>query len=115
MAYDEELAARFRDCLDGMMGISEKRMMGGVCFLLDGNMIGGADRQKDGRGRFLFRVGKDNHDEALTRPGAQAMEQGGRRMSGFIFVDEDDCDDDALKGWISFALSFVSNLPPKVK
>ncbi|MEP3276028.1 MAG: TfoX/Sxy family protein [Stappiaceae bacterium] len=115
MAYDEELSARFRDCLEGIVGLSEKKMMGGVCFMLDGNMIGGADRQKNGQGRFMFRVGKDNHDQALARPGAIAMEQGGRRMSGFIFVHEEDCDTATLKSWISLAMSFVTTLPPKKK
>ena len=113
MAYDEDLAQRFRDALGGMVGISEKRMMGGICFLLNGNMIGGADRTKDGTGRFMFRVGKDNHAEALTRPGAMVMEQGGRQMRGFVFVTEEDCDTEVLGEWISLALSFVATLPPK--
>jgi len=115
MAYDEHLAARFRDTLAGMAGVSEKRMMGGVCFMLDGNMIGGADRAKTGQGRFLFRVGRDNEAAALARPGAVTMEQGGRRMTGLIFVDEDACGGAALKDWVSLALSFVTTLPPKKK
>ena len=113
MAYDEMLAARFRDALAGLPDVSEKRMMGGICFLVNGNMIGGADRTKEGVGRFMFRVGKDNEAEALSRKGAVAMEQGGRRMSGFFFVDEDACDAAALKDWVSLALSFVGTLPPK--
>lgn len=113
MAYDEELAARYRETLDGMVGISEKKMMGGVCFFLDGNMIGGADRTKSGAGRFMFRVGKDNEAEALSRPGAIIMEQGGRRMGGLVFVDEEACDRKALKSWVRLALSFVSTLPAK--
>ncbi len=113
MAYDEELTSRFREALGGLPGVSEKKMMGGVCFLLDGNMVGGADRTKAGEGRFMFRVGKDNQEEALGREGAQAMEQGGRRMTGLVFVSEEACDDDALKDWVSLALSFVTTLPPK--
>lgn len=113
MAYDEDLTDRLRDTLEGLAGVSEKRMMGGVCFLLNGNMLGGADRTKDGAGRFMFRVGKENEAEALTRPGAIVMEQGGRRMSGLVFVDEEACDAAALKAWVSLALSFVSALPPK--
>ena len=115
MAHDEELAGRFRSLLEGMAGISEKRMMGGICFMLDGNMIGGADRTNDGTGRFMFRVGKDNEAEALTRSGAEVIEMGGRRMSGMIFVDEEACDDTALKEWVSLALGFVTTLPPKKK
>ncbi len=113
MAYDEELTDRFRNAIDGMVGLSEKRMMGGVCFMLDGNMLGGADRQKTGLGRFMFRVGKDNEAEALLRPGATIMEQGGRRMTGLIFVDEDECNDEQLSNWIALALTFVGKLPPK--
>ena len=113
MAYDEKLAARYRNGLTGRKGISEKRMMGGVCFFQHGNMIGGADRTKDGAGRFMFRVGKDNEEEALSRPGASIMEQGGRRMGGLVFVDEASCDAKALKGWLVLALGFVGKLPPK--
>ena len=113
MAYDEILTSRFRDALGDSKGVAEKKMMGGVCFLLNGNMIGGADRTKTGDGRFMFRVGKDNEAEALTRKGAAVMEQGGRRMGGLIFVDEKACDDEALAGWVALALSFVSTLPPK--
>lgn len=113
MAYDEALASRLRSMLEGMAGISEKRMMGSCCFFLDGNMIGAASREKSGEGQFLFRVGKDNQREALAREGAQLAELGGRKMSGFIFVPEDICDEQTLKEWISLALSFVNTLPAK--
>ena len=113
MPVDEVLNARMRRALAAHAGISEKRMMGGVCFLLNGNMIGGADRPKDGTPRLMFRVGKDNQAEADKLPGAQPMEMGGRRMSGFYFVDAEDCDEDALKQWMSQALKFVTTLPPK--
>lgn len=113
MAYDETLAHRYRVALRDRDGVSEKRMMGGICFLLDGNMIGGANRTKDGEGRFLFRVGKEQEAEALSRPGARIMEHGGRRMGGFIFVDEAACDADAFEGWVSLALGYVGTLPPK--
>jgi len=113
MAYDEELTDRFREALGGLPGVSEKRMMGGVCFMLDGNMIGGADRPKTGARRFMFRVGKDNHADALKREGAEPMEMGGRRMRGFIFVEADGLDEAGLKDWISLALGFVTTLPPK--
>ncbi len=113
MAFDEELAERFRKSLEGMAGISEKRMMGGICFFLDGNMIGGADRNRKGERRFLFRVGKENAGEALSRPGAEPARIGDRVMGGFVFVDESDCEGDAMKDWVSLALGFVSTLPPK--
>ncbi len=112
MAYDEALTGQFRDMLQGMVGVDEKKMMGGVCFMLNGNMIGGADRQKDGQGRFMFRVGKDNQAEAVAKLGGEVMEMGGRRMSGMFFVDED-TDPGQLKAWVSLALSFVATLPAK--
>ncbi|PCI60186.1 MAG: RNA methyltransferase [Kordiimonadales bacterium] len=113
MAYDEELTAMFREALDGIMDVSEKRMMGGICFMMSGNMIGGADRTKDGERRFMFRVGKDNEAEALARPGATILEMGGKRLGGMVFVDEEYCDEAALADWVMLALSFVSTLPPK--
>ncbi len=113
MAYDEQLTERFRKAAQGLGDLSEKRMMGGVCFLLNGNMLGGADRNKEGLKRFMFRVGKGAHLEALKRPGAIPMEMGGRRMGGFIFVDAETCDDRMLSDWIALANSFVSELPAK--
>ncbi len=113
MAYDEELANRFRQALDGLQNIVERRMMGGICFMMNGNMLGGADKQKDGQRRFMFRVGKDNMASALQRPGAENMEVGGRRMSGFVFVDACDCDEKSLQDWIDLARSFVDTLPAK--
>ena len=113
MAYDEILTQRFRKALSRRRGITDKRMMGGICFLKNGNMIGGADRNKKGLGRFLFRVGKDNEARALRRKGAYIMEQGGRRMGGFVFVNEDDCDDKQLRALVDLALEYVSTLPAK--
>lgn len=113
MAFDEGLTARLREALEGLPGLSEKRMMGGICFLLDGNMIAGADRTRDGQGRFLFRVGREHQAAALARPGAQLMEMGGRQMRGFIFVDEEACDAAAMRSWCALALDFVGTLPPK--
>ncbi len=114
MAYDEELSLRLHSALEGIMDVTDKRMMGGVCFMVRGNMLGGADRNKDGEGQFMFRVGKDNEAEALARKGAKIVELGGRRMSGMVFVDEEACPDDAsLREWVTLAMSFVSTLPDK--
>lgn len=115
MAIDEEMRGRMRAGLDGLDGVGEQAMFGGVCFLLDGNMLGGVRRDKDGVGRFMFRVGDAGEAEAGQRPGAEPMVMGGRRMRGFYFVQEDDCDDAALAGWIALAHRFVSGLPPKKK
>ena len=68
MAYDDAVADRFRQAVDGLVGISEVRMMGGLCFLVNGNMLGGVDRTKEGIDRLMFRVGKVNQVEALSPP-----------------------------------------------
>lgn len=113
MAIDEDLNLQFREAVEGLVGISEKNMMGGTCFMLNGNMLGGADVKKSGERRYMFRVGKDNEAEALSRDGAIILEQGGRRMSGLVFVAAECVDKTALKAWISLALSFVGSLPNK--
>ena len=113
MAYDEDLTQRFRQALGASDHISEKRMMGGVCFLYQGNMVGGADRQKSGQGRFMFRVGKDNEDAALGLGKGIPMQQGGRHMRGFYFVNEEDGSEKNLKAWANLAMSFVKTLPAK--
>lgn len=113
MAYDEELARRYRDAIGGVPGISERRMMGATCFMVNGNMIGAADRTREGVGRFMFRVGKDNEAKAETLPGAEPMVMGGRSMHGFFFVEADDCDEATFRDWLSMAMSHAMSLPPK--
>ena len=116
MARDEDLVARFQEALGGLPGISETRMMGGTCFLLDGNMIGGTNRSKStGEGRFMFRVGKENEAIAAARAEAVPMIHGGRRMGGFFFVAEEVCSDEVLGEWVALALSFVGTLPRKTR
>ena len=105
---DETTLLPIRAALSGVAGVSEKRMMGGVCFLVNGNMLGGA-----GKGRYMFRVGKDQEAEALGRPGANPMIQGGRKLGGFVWVEPDGCGAEALADWVARALRFAGNLPPK--
>ena len=113
MAYDEKLAQRFRDSLRDTKGVTEKRMMGGLCLLVNGNMLGGVDKAKSGRDRFMFRVGKDNEADALSRPGVSIVDMGGKRLGGLVFVEAAACDKTALKEWIAMALGFVGRLPSK--
>ena len=102
---------RFRDAFTRKDGVTEKRMMGGLCFLLNRNMIGAADRTKDGVKRLMFRVGKDSDVTAAALTGAQPMLQGGHRMTGFFFVEQNDCDGETFTVWLALALNFVSDLP----
>lgn len=107
MAYDEELAERMRPVLGNGPAITEKRMMGGVCFFLNGNMVGGADRSREGERRLMFRVGKAN-EVAAGLPGGLPMFLGERPMPGSYFVV------DALLGlWLAVALDHAGSLPSK--
>jgi hypothetical protein len=101
------LADRVRRLLAGKRGVSEKRMFGGVCFLLRGNMLCGTARSA-----FMFRVGKAQDAAALARPGARQMDFTGRKLAGFVFVDPA-CDARALKRWIAMAERYVGTLPAK--
>jgi hypothetical protein len=113
MAHDPELAARFRAALGDGPAFSEKRMMGGTCFFLDGNMIGGADRARDGQRRFMFRVGKDNAERAAGLGADGPLLLGDRIMPGFYFVDAGRCDDARFGSWLALALEHARGLPAK--
>lgn len=104
----DALAGRLRKALGGRKTIAEKRMFGGTCFLLRGNMLCGT-----GKPGFMFRVGKDQDAAALQRPDARPMDITGRIMKGFVWVDPKSCDARALKGWIGLAERYVAALPPK--
>ncbi|MET3600632.1 TfoX/Sxy family protein [Martelella mangrovi] len=113
MAIDEALAARLRHRLEGLEGVSEKKMFGGLCFMVNGHMVAAASRSKAGEGRFLFRVGKDNAEAAARLGKPEPMIHGGRRMSGFYYLDADDCADPIFDEWVSIALENAFSLPPK--
>ncbi len=108
MAFDPHLADLMRSALGRRAGLRERRMFGGVCWMLHGNMLCGVVR--DG---FFFRVGPDLQAEALQRPGARIMDFTGRPMRGFVWLDADAADDAGLEDWIAFAGRHVGALPPK--
>ncbi len=81
MPHDPHLAEAMRAALSGRPGVAEKKMFGGYCWMLNGNMICGVEV-----GRFMFRVGKDLEAEALARNGARPMDITGRPMRGFVWV-----------------------------
>ena len=113
MPVDEALNARMRDALAAHAGISEKQMMGGQCFFLNGNMLCGARRHNDGVGRFMFRVGKAHEAGALRDPTAEAVVHGTRKLGGFVRSNEGDCDDAALLRWLALCLEHAAALPAK--
>jgi TfoX/Sxy family transcriptional regulator of competence genes len=109
MAYDAGLAEVLRDALADAPGITEKRMFGGLCFLMHGNMLCGVHS-----GGAMFRVGKAREAEALAIPGARAMTFTGRRMGGMIEVaDEAMGDRQAVARWLTLAREFVGPMPAK--
>lgn len=110
MAYDEALATRVRSFLASEEAIEERRMMGSLVFLKNGNMLGGVNR--DG---LLVRVGAEGQADALDQPHVQPMDFGdGRRPKGFVVVaPEGVTDDDDLRRWVGTGLAFAAGLPPK--
>jgi TfoX/Sxy family transcriptional regulator of competence genes len=105
---NETLAARLRKALSGRRGLSEKKMFGGVCFLLRGNMLCGTGQEK-----FMFRVGKAQDAAALAKSGATPMDFTGRVMRGLVWVDPAKCDARALERWLAMAESYVGGLQAK--
>jgi hypothetical protein len=108
MPYDPHLADAMRQALPARTGIVEKKMFGGYCWMLGGNMLCGVEV-----GRFMFRVGKEFEDTALARTGARPMDITGRPMKGFVWVDAEDALGEGLGGWIDLAATYVGALPPK--
>ncbi|WP_181779501.1 TfoX/Sxy family protein [Pseudonocardia pini] len=109
MAYDEGLAARIRDLVGP--AATEKRMFGGLAFLIGGHMALAAS----GRGGLMVRVDPARSPELLERPGATRMVMGGREMDGWLRVsgspEIDEVDD--LADWVAEGVGFVATLPPK--
>ena len=110
MAYDEYLANRIRDLLADEDAITEKKMFGGLAFLLHANMAVSASRD----GGLLIRIDPADTDETLARPHAARMEMGGRAMDGWITVAPAGLKTEReLAAWVKQSLDFVKTLPSK--
>ncbi|HLW95192.1 MAG TPA: TfoX/Sxy family protein [Solirubrobacteraceae bacterium] len=110
MAYDEDLANRLREQLAGEAAITEKKMFGGLAFLLHGHMTVSAS----GRGGMLVRLDPAANDAALKRPHATLMTMGGRTMEGWIRVAPAGIATKRdLGAWVKRSLDYVKTLPPK--
>ena len=108
MAYDEGLAELMRGDLD-FDGIEEKKMFGGLAFMLHGNMVCGVHS-----GGGMFRVGKSREEAALAIEGAGPMTFTGRKMGGMVDADDDAVGDDVRRGeLIALSLEHARSLPPK--
>ena len=109
MAYDEGLAELMRGDLADEPGISERRMFGGLAFMLGGHMCCGVVGSE-----LMVRVGPDAHDEALAQEHAREMDFTGRPLRGFVYVAERGfASDEDLKAWIDRGVAFAGSLPPK--
>jgi TfoX N-terminal domain len=107
---DGVLARRLRNALARRRGITERKMFGGLCFLLNGNMLCAA-----GKHGFMFRVGTEGEAEGLARSGASPMVMHSRRYRGFVRVDPSLCTDRQLPDWVALAHAYVASLPAKTK
>ena len=108
MAFDELLAGRVRSCLQQVAGVSEKKMFGGLAFLIGGHLTVGV--YGDG---LIARIGAQGMDAATAQPGVRPFDMTGRPMRGIVVIDSAVLDDNALDRWIGQARSYVAGLPPK--
>jgi TfoX/Sxy family transcriptional regulator of competence genes len=110
MAYDEQMAERIRAALADRGDVSERKMMGGLVFMVGDHMACGARRD----GSLLARVGPEGMDDALDQPGVEPMVMRERVMKGYVYVEGDAvADDAALRAWVERCVAFVQTLPPK--
>ena len=111
MAYDEELAHRIRALLGTRAGVTEKRMFGGLAFMLNGNMAVGAS----GKGGIMLRVPPDETDDLVARPHAGPMHMAGNKPArGWIRVAAVGLDsDEELAQWVAIGVEYAAGLPPK--
>lgn len=109
MAYDEQFAARVRSILQEEAGFDEKKMFGGIAFMLDGNMACGV--MQDG---LMVRVGPEEYEQALLQPGARPFDMGSKRMKAWVAVDESSLDEDSdLESWVQAGIDYSRTFPPK--
>jgi hypothetical protein len=110
MAYDEELAGRIRALLGDEPALTEKKMFGGLAFLIGGNMAIGAS----GQGGILVRADPDESDALVAASTARPMEMRGREMRGWLRVEGDDVGTDAeLSKWVDIGSTYARSLPAK--
>jgi TfoX/Sxy family transcriptional regulator of competence genes len=111
MAYDELLGVRIRAALGPLPGLEEKKMFGGVGFLVNGNMACGVHKNN-----LIVRVGPEKHEDALARPHTRIFDMTGRPMVGWVMVDPEGCaTEKELSDWIQEGIAFACSLPAKEK
>jgi TfoX/Sxy family transcriptional regulator of competence genes len=109
MAHDELLAIRIKAALGPRAGLEEKKMFGGVCFMVYGNMACGVHKNN-----LIVRVGPEKHAWALAQPHTRPFDMTGRPMSNWVEVEPPGCaTESALKSWVDLGLAFALSLPGK--
>jgi len=109
VAFDDKLAKRIRKQLDKRPGVTEKRMFGGIAFLLNGNMCCGVHGQE-----LIVRIAPEQTDQALSQPHTRVFDLSGRPMKGWILVQPKGLTTEgALAKWIRTGMKYVALLPAK--
>jgi TfoX/Sxy family transcriptional regulator of competence genes len=108
MAYDEQLAARVRTLVANRTDVTERKMFGGLTFMIGGHMCCGVNGNE-----LIVRLDPEREHEALARPHARPMDFTGRPMSGFITVQPDGLKGSRLSRWVQEAVARAESLPPK--
>ena len=109
MAYDEKLADRVRGVLKRRRGIREKKLFGGLAFMVNGHMACGLIGDE-----LMVRVGPDAYEAALRKPHAREMDFTGRAMKGMVYVAPRGLQrTSSLRAWVEQGLSYARSLPPK--
>jgi TfoX/Sxy family transcriptional regulator of competence genes len=110
MPYDQDLANRIRELLAGEEGVTEKKMFGGLAFLLQGRLSVAASRT----GGLLTRIDPADTDKALAKPHVELMVMRGRAMDGWLLVHAEGVRTERQLGaWVRQSVAFVETLPPK--
>jgi len=109
MAYDEELADRIREHLERETGLTEKRMFGGLAFLINGRMAVAAGS----RGDLMLRCDPADTERLLQKPNAGPFEMRGREMVGWLRLDSTGLTEETLNEWIQHGVRYAKSLPPK--
>jgi len=110
VAYDEELANRIRELVGAEQGLTEKRMFGGLAFMINGNMSVSAS----GQGGLLLRVNPDETDALLREEHAQPFVMRGRAMEGWLRIDREGLRTKRqLERWIAHGVAYARSLPAK--
>jgi TfoX/Sxy family transcriptional regulator of competence genes len=109
MPYDEGAAERLREAFESVPDVTEKKMFGGIAFMVNGHMACGVVNDT-----LMVRVGPAQYEGALGRPHARKMDFTGKPMKGFVYVAPEGFEsDESLAEWVGLSLGFVNTLPPK--